>query len=300
VTAALGLALGSLGMALRELGDLAGSRGAHTEELAVARQAGDEAAVAMALVNLAAVDIAGNDLPAALLKYAEAEPVLRARGLAMALVPLLNNRWQVHAVLGDQAAAIADLIDCGAQCAISGADQQRVQVLTKAVELLYQTGRQAETESVWGALAEACARVGDEAGLQRAVGEQAMLVLARGDRDGAGRLLGQQEEICRRTGDRVGLAACVGNQAILLQQLGDLSGALAHLDEQLALSRASNNGQGVLFATANRGEVLGNLGRIQEGLDALGEARAMAVQWGLAPLVQQLDQMIAALRARLS
>ena len=79
---------------------------------------------------------------------------------------------------------------------------------------------------------------------------------------------------------------------------GDLTGALAHLDEQLALARATNNGQGVLFATANRGEVLGNLGRVQEGLDALAEARAMAAQWGLGPMVQQLDQMIAALRAR--
>ncbi|WP_028645235.1 tetratricopeptide repeat protein [Nocardioides sp. URHA0020] len=298
VTAPLALALGSLGMALRELGDLAGARGAHTEELAVARQAGDDAAAAMALVNLAAVDIAGDDLPASLLKYAEAEPVLRSRGLAMALVPLLNNRWQVHSILGDQAAAIADLVDCGAQCAVSGAEQQRVQVLTKAIELMYQAGRQTETETVWAALADACARVHDDAGLQRAVGEQAMLVLARGDRDEAGRLLGMQEEVCRRTGDRVGLAACVGNQAILLQQLGDLTGALARLDEQLVLARASNNGQGVLFATANRGEVLGDLGRIQEGLDALAEARAMAAQWGLAPMAQQLDQMIAALRAR--
>lgn len=298
VTAPLGFALGSLGMALRELGDLAGSRSAHTEELAVARQVGDEAAVATALVNLAAVDIASNDLQACLQKYAEAEPVLRARGLAMALVPLLNNRWQVHAALGDHAAAIADLVDCGAQCAVCGADQQRVQVLTQAVELMYQTGRQAEAEPVWAALAEACARIEDDAGLQRAVGEQALLVLARGDRDLAGRLLDQQEEICRRTGDQVGLAACVGNQAILLQQQGDLTGALAHLDEQLALARATNNGQGVLFATANRGEVLGNLGRVQEGLDALAEARAMAAQWGLGPMVQQLDQMIAALRAR--
>jgi hypothetical protein len=55
----------------------------------------------------------------------------------------------------------------------------------------------------------------------------------------------------------------------------------------------------VLFATANRGEVLGGLDRIQEGLDALGEARAMAAQWGLAPMAQQLDQMIVTLRARL-
>jgi tetratricopeptide (TPR) repeat protein len=289
------LALGSLGMAQRELGDLAGSRSSHTEELALATQLGDRAAVAVAHVNLAAVDIVSNDLQAGLAQYAEAEPVLRSLGLAATLVPLLNNRWQVHQMLGDVPAAIADLLDCGAQCATSGADAQRVLVLTKAVELLYQSGRQAEAEPVWESLAEACTRTGDEAGLQRALGERALLLMGRGDLASAVPLLDRQEEICRRTGDQVGLAACVGNRAIVLQQQGDLAGALACLDEQLALSRATGDGQGVLFATANRGEVLGNLGRTAEALAALQEARAMASQWGLPPVVQQLDQMIARL-----
>jgi hypothetical protein len=75
-----------------------------------------------------------------------------------------------------------------------------------------------------------------------------------------------------------------------------LAGSLACIDEQLVVARASGNGQGVLFATANRGEVLGALGRVAEGLGALGEARALAAGWGLAPMVAQLDQMIAALR----
>lgn len=296
-TQAAVLALGSLGMAQRELGDLAGSRASHTEELALATQLADRAAVAVAVahVNLAAVDIVGNDFQAGLAHYAEAEPVLRSLGLAATLVPLLNNRWQVHQMLGNVPAAIADLVDCGAQCATSGADAQRVQVLTKAVELLYQSGRQAEAEPVWQSLAEACTRTGDEAGLQRALGERALLLMGLGELATAVPLLDQQEEICRRTGDQVGLAACVGNRAIVLQQQGDLAGALACLDEQLALSRASGNAQGVLFATANRGEVLGNLGRTAEALAALQEARAMATQWGLTPVVQQLDQMIARL-----
>jgi hypothetical protein len=71
---------------------------------------------------------------------------------------------------------------------------------------------------------------------------------------------------------------------------------LTCIDEQLSVARASGNGQGVLFATANRGEVLGALGRIAEGLAALQEARTMASGWGLAPMVAQLDQMIATLR----
>ena len=72
---------------------------------------------------------------------------------------------------------------------------------------------------------------------------------------------------------------------------------LSQVDEQLQLAQATGNGQGVLFATANRGEVLGLMGRIDEGLAALGQARQMAAQWGIAPMVQQLDQMIQQLRA---
>jgi hypothetical protein len=87
----------------------------------------------------------------------------------------------------------------------------------------------------------------------------------------------------------------VGNRAILLRQRGDLVGSLGCVDEQLTISRASGNAQGVLFAIANRGEVLGALGRTAEALAALREARAMAAGWGLAPMVAQLDQMVAAL-----
>jgi hypothetical protein len=90
----------------------------------------------------------------------------------------------------------------------------------------------------------------------------------------------------------------VGNEAILKQQQGDLAGALACIDEQIALAKASGHGQGVLFGTANRGEVLGNLGRVDEGLAALAEARQMAAQANLTPMVQQLDQMIQALRSK--
>ncbi|MEJ7833345.1 MAG: tetratricopeptide repeat protein [Nocardioides sp.] len=291
------LSLGALGIAQRELGDLVGSRATHEEELAKAARLADHTSVAVAQTNLAAVDIAQQDLPAALSRYAVAEPTLRSLGLAMTLIPLLSNRWQIHAALGDHASAVTDLLDCASQCATTGAEAQRVQVLTKAVELLYQTGRMAEAEPVWVSLTEACTLLGDDAGLQRALGERAMLLLGRGEQREAGQLFDQQEEICRRIGEQAGLAACIGNRAILLQQQGDLSGSLACLDEQLSLSRSAGNGQGVLFATANRGEVLGLLGRTAEGLAALTEARSMAAQWNLTPMVVQLDQMIARLQS---
>ena len=222
-----------------------------------------------AQANLAAVDIATGDLQGALRRYAVAEPVLRAAGAHGVLVPILNNRWQVHMHLGDTASAIADLVAGAASAGVVGAVQQQHQMLSKAVELLYGTGRNTEAEPVWADLEEACRQLGDQAGLQRAVGERALLLIGRNALDDAAPLLDEQEQICRAIGDQVGLAACVGNRAILLRQRGDLAGSLACIDEQLALARASGNGQGVLFATANRGEVLGAMGRIPEGLAAI-------------------------------
>ncbi|MCU1360995.1 MAG: Tetratricopeptide repeat-containing protein, partial [Ilumatobacteraceae bacterium] len=299
-TAALVLALGIHGIARRELGDLLGARQAHDEEERAASANHDPAAIAAARVNLAAVDIASNDLDSALARYAQAEPVLTSMGLDMVLLPLFNNRWQVHAMRGETPAAIDDL-KAGARCAGTvGQAAQCAQMLTKAVELLYSSGRAAEAEPVWQNLELACRSIGDDAGLQRAIGERAMLVLGRGDLTTAGPMFDEQEQICRRIGDQVGLAACVGNRAILLRQQGDLAGSLRCIDEQLELARASGNGQGLLFATANRGEVLGAMGRVTEGLAALGEARTMAANWHLDPMVAQLDQMISAMRAQLS
>jgi tetratricopeptide (TPR) repeat protein len=296
VRAGLTLPLATLGMARRELGNMDGARAAHAEEEQVAEELNDPVARANAQANLAAVDIATGDLDSALRRYAMAEPVLRAASAHGVLVPILNNRWQVHAHLGDSAAAIADLIAGAASASVVGAVQQQHQMLTKGVELLYGTGRNTEAEPVWADLEAVCRQLGDQAGLQRAIGERALLLIGRGALDDAAPLLDEQEQICRAIGDQVGLAACVGNRAILLRQRGDLAGSLICIDEQLALARASGNGQGVLFATANRGEVLGALGRIPEGMAALQEARTMAAGWGLAPIVAQLDQMIAALR----
>ncbi len=295
--AVLVLALGSLGTGRRETGDLPGSSAAHQEELAVATQLGDPSAVATAQVNLGNVAVASNDLANGLAWYDAAEPALRERNLWMVLVPLLNNRWQVHNMLGDNTSATNDLVACGHACVQAGAWQQAQQVLTQAIQYLNGTGRPAEAGPVFVDLAATARALGDDDLLQQAIGDHALIVLGQGDLPGATVLLDEQEEICRRTGNQVGLAACIGNRAIVKQQQGDLSGALACVDEQLQLAQATGNAQGVLFATANRGELLGQLGRKPEALAALQEARAMAAHYNLAPMVQQLDQMIAAVNA---
>ena len=46
--------------------------------------------------------------------------------------------------------------------------------------------------------------------------------------------------------------------------------------------------------------VLGAMGRVEDGLAALNEARVIAANAGLTPMVEELDRLIAALRTALS
>jgi tetratricopeptide (TPR) repeat protein len=309
------LALGIVGTARREHGDLAGCRATHEEELRVASATNDPQAIATAHTNLGNVDIAENRLADALGRYAQAEPLFRQHQAFSSLLPLLANRGQIHQMQQNFPAAVADYADAADAAARLGIAASAKQWGEMGIQLAYQVGDTVRAESLWGSLAMAYRAEGDEASLQRALGERALMMINRaqpqavpGDPPNvdqallaaAAPLLDEQEAICRRLGDQVGLAACIGNRAIVLRYQGDLGGALTCVDEQLRIAQASNNAQGVLFATANRGELLGLLGRVPEALEALTWARQTAAQYGpqLQPMVQQLDQMIAGLQQR--
>src|SRR5690606_24759253 len=132
------------------------------------------------------------------------------------------------------------------------------------IQIAYQLGDTARAERLWAVLEQVARAGGDQAALQRALGERALMLINRQAYDDAAALLDEQEQVCRQIGDPMGLAQCVGNRAIVRRYTDDLAGALAALDEQLAIASSSGNAQGVLFATANRGEVLGLLGRFPE------------------------------------
>lgn len=306
-------ALSVLGTARREQGDLAGCEAAHEEELRAAERGGNPSQSGIAHANLAAAAIAGNRLADALARYATAEPLLRDTQTHTALVVLYANRAQVHQATGNHAAAVADFGAAAASALLLGNAAGAKQWGEAGVSLAYQLGTPAVAEPIWATVAGAARALDDDDALQRALGEQALLAINRaqpvgvaGDATNVDQavlaqalpLLDEQEAICRRTNNLVGLAAAVGNRAIVLRYQGDVAGALAAVEEQLQLATVSGNAQGVLFATANRGELLGLLGRVPEALAALQRARATAVQYNLAPMVQQLDAMIQALSSR--
>ena len=300
------VALGLLGTARREQGDLAGAHAAHAEEATLADRAGDRVEAATAQANLGNVAAAAQRWAEALQYYDAAEPRLRELGAVGLLVPVLANRAQIHQLYQRTPQALADFTDAAEAAARAGNQAAAQQWGGQGVQLAYQVGDVARAERLWVVLAGAARASGDRAGLQRALGEHALLLINRARANPAGvdgalladatMLLDEQESICRAVGEWVGLAQALGNRAIAQRYTGDLSGALASLDEQLRFAQRTGNAQGVLIATANRGEILGLLGRVPEALDALGSARRTAAQYGMTPMVQQLDRMIAALR----
>ena len=302
------VALGLLGTARREQGDLAGAHAAHTEEAALARQAVDRTEIAAAEAGLGNVAAAAQRWPEALQHYDAALPTLRDLGAVGLLVPVLANRGQIHQLHQRLPQALADFSDAAEAAARAGNHAAAKQWGDPAVQLAYRLGDTGRAERLWPVLAWAARTGEDQRALQLALGEHALLLINRAQANPsaidrgllaqAEPLLAEQEAICRAKGDVAGLIQCVGNRAIVQRYTGDLDGALAGLDEQLDLAHRTGNAQGVLMATANRGEVLGLLGRVPEALDALGWARQTAVQYGLTAMVQQLDAMIAGLRAR--
>jgi tetratricopeptide (TPR) repeat protein len=305
LTRQVALALGVVGTARREQGDLVGARAAHEDEIASAESTDDELASATARVNLANVLVAEQRYDEALEPYTAALDVFRRLDVPSSMLPVLANRGQLHQLANRVADALADLTDAAEVADRIGADSAASQWAEPALALAYQSGDTARAERLWTVMANVAERSDDQTTLQRALGERALMMIGRAQQptgidqavlDEAADVLDRQEKICRRIGDDVGLAACLGNQAIVARYRNDLERSLTLIDDQLSLATSSNNAQGVLFATANRGEVLGLLGRKAEGVATLEEAKAMALRYDLAPMAQQLDQMIAALR----
>jgi tetratricopeptide (TPR) repeat protein len=304
-------ALNVIGTARREQGDLPGATAAHTAELDAATSDRDALSTAVAQSNLGTVAVAAQRFDDALDWFARAEHTFRQLDVPASLLPLLANRGQLHQFRGRLAEALADFTDAAVAAARIGAHDAVRQWAEPAIVIAYQLGDMHRAETLWSALATAARALGDDSLLQRALGDRALVLIGRaqpgtapGDSTNvdptlltrAAALLDEQEQICLRTGDDVGLAACVGNRAIVLRYQGDLDGSLRCLDHQLEIASRSGNAQGVLIATANRGEVLGLLGRVAEAIQALQHARATAAQYGLAPMVHQLDAMITALQ----
>ena len=101
-----------------------------------------------------------------------------------------------------------------------------------------------------------CRELGNKDGLQRTLGNQANILYARGDLNGAMALHKQEEHICRELGNKYVLQISLGNQANILYVRGDLDGAMALHKEEERICRELGNKDGLQRTLGNQAQIL--------------------------------------------
>ena len=107
------------------------------------------------------------------------------------------------------------------------------------------------------------------------------------------RLHREKEAICRRLNDPAGLSSSLGNQALILKATGDLDGAMRLHREEEAICRRLNDPAGLSRSLYNQGLLLAfKLSRPEEGLPLAEEAARIATKHGLRALAQQIESIV--------
>jgi tetratricopeptide (TPR) repeat protein len=158
--------------------------------------------------------------------------------------------------------------------------------------LLDDTGKPEAALRVRAHLVEHYREQGDRANLQAALGNQALILYARGDLDGAMVLHKEEERLCRELGNKDGLQRTLCNQASILYARGDLDGAMALHKEQERLCRELGNPQSLSISLANQALVLSRTpGRRREARRLADEALAIATRHGYRQLIPQFQRI---------
>jgi tetratricopeptide (TPR) repeat protein len=113
---------------------------------------------------------------------------------------------------------------------------------------------------------EEICRLNDPAGLQRSLGGQALILRNRGDLETAQTLLRQQEEICRRLSDTAGLSACLCNQALILMDRGKPDEAMILLQQEEEICRRLNDPTALQLTLGNQAVILMGWGELDKAM----------------------------------
>ena len=141
-----------------------------------------------------------------------------------------------------------------------------------------------------------CHRLGNLDGLSTSLGNQANILRAWGDLDGAMPLHKEQERLCRQLGNLDGLSNSLGNQANVLYDRGDLDGAMALLKEDERTCRQLGNPENLAISLINQASTLNAMGLPREGLPPAEEAHKIATSHGYTALAETIEPILSKVR----
>jgi len=141
----------------------------------------------------------------------------------------------------------------------------------RAATLLDDTGHPEEALSLRRFLVRHHRQAGDPRNLHASLGNEAVILRARGDLDAAMALHKEEEMICRELGDRDGLRVSLGNQALILEEHGDLDGAMVLHGVAELICRELGNKPGLQTSLGNQANVHFRRGSLDRAMALLEE-----------------------------
>ena len=132
-----------------------------------------------------------------------------------------------------------------------------------------------------------CRRIGDMEGLQRCLGNQALIQRAQGELSKALVLHREEEAICRKLKDKYQLSICLGNQGLIFFLKKDLEGAIKLFKEQEQINRGLGNKEGLQSVKANQALIQKEEGELDSALALLEEQEQICFSLGNKDCVQE-------------
>ena len=141
-----------------------------------------------------------------------------------------------------------------------------------------------------------CRQLGNLDGLQASLGNQALILDDRGQLDEAMALHKEKERICRQLGNLDSLQMSLGNQALILKARGQLDEAMTLHKEEERICRQLGNIEGLARSLANQAIILEERHQYREALSLAREAHRLAQESGLTVLAGQIQPILERIR----
>lgn len=152
--------------------------------------------------------------------------------------------------------------------------------LWAVASLLADMGHRKEAAPLMSQLVRHFRMSGDWVNLAGAIGNQANLLYARGELDGAMTLYEEAEAICGRIGDNNGRQRALGNRALIMHTRGLLKDALALYKQKETICRQLSNKDGLQRAIGAQAVILRDMGRTDEAMALLIEQERLCRELG--------------------
>ena len=281
--ATLVVALGNHAVALRSRGDDDAALALHREQEQLAIDLGslEQRAAALDGLGTIAVDRGEPRRALELFEAREERHPARARRPGWAGRSASGNQGLAHLALGEHARAGELLREMERLCSRDGRPAGRRPGARRARARSY-----LELRDLDGAMRcfeeheQVCRDLGLRHELEVVLGNEAIILRARGDLAGAMALHEEKARICREIGDRRGLAIALGNQGNALAATGDGRGAMVLYREKERIDRELGNVAGLAQVLYNQAALLIALGMVDEAERVLGEQELLARQLG--------------------